>query len=81
MKTYIKRQPFELEEGVHDEDKDFVSLVLSEKESYWVYHEENACYPFMVGLIKKKIEKVSRKYEKPINVFDNEGILLKIDNL
>jgi hypothetical protein len=77
MKTYVKKQPFK----VADEVSNFISIVLSEQETYWVYHDDNKCYPFMIGLIKKNIEKIKKKYNQPIKLFTNEGVIVKLNNL
>lgn len=81
MKTYVESKlPKVIEDNIK-EDKNFVTIVLSEQETYWVYHEDNKCHPFMIDLLKKKIEKVSRRYEKPIKVFDNDGKKIKVNIL
>ena len=73
MKTYVKNAPFSTEQN---NDK-YISLVLSEKETFWVYAEDNACYPFMHDLLEQKIEKVKSRYKKTIKVFDNNGKVIK----
>ena len=74
MKTYVKRNPFP--EGITEEE-DCVSLVLSEQETYWAYAEDNVCYPYMHGLIDKKIDEVKDRYDKPVKVYDINGAVIK----
>lgn len=74
MKTYVKRIPFP--EGVSDQEE-FVSLVLSEQETFWVYAEDNPCYPFMHGLMEKKIKEAQKRYKKPVRVFDTHGVIVR----
>lgn len=81
MKTYVESKLPKFVEEQIKENNDFVSIVLTEQETYWVYNEDNGCHPFMVGLIKKKLQKVSSRYEKPVKVFDSDGKQIKVDKL
>ena len=74
MKTYIKKIPFP--EGVQN-NGEFVSLVLSEEETFWVYAEDNTCYPFMHSLMERRIREAQKRYKKPIKVFDVNGRVVK----
>lgn len=74
MKTYVKKIPFKEETLV---DEEFVSLVLTEEETFWAYAEDHTCYPYMHSLIDKKINKAKNRYKKPVKVFDVYGTVVK----
>ncbi len=74
MKTYVKKVPFPEHST---EAGEFVSLTLSEEETFWVYAEDHTCHPYMMGLINKKLLEAHKRYKKPVRVFDTHGVVVQ----